>query len=139
MVENSYDNWIDRAKHKEKARKDLVPTKYTNGGISKRGGNATSKRGGGWSNDGIKRFNELLKLVHEDRLTRVMFELALKEQLTSQSSVRSRHHEYADSDMDDEEIYAAHDFNDVEGYVGSTNYEIAVEPNDNENLNVVGI
>jgi hypothetical protein len=139
IVENSYDNWVDRAKDKDKARKDLVPTKYTNGGLSKRGGNATSKRGGGWSNDGIKRFNELLKLVNEDRISRVIFELALKHQLTSESTVRSRHHQYADSDTEEEEIYAAHEFNDVEGYVGTTSNEITMDQSENEIQNIVRI
>lgn len=88
IVENSYDRWMDQLLHEEKSRKDLVPAKYTNSGVSQRGGVARSKRGQGWSDDGIKRFNELLKLVHQDRKTRITFELGLQHKLKEDNTVK---------------------------------------------------
>ena len=61
LYENSYDRWIDMAKKRNTKKSTILP-KYTNGGEST-GVTGSSKKYGGWSLDGIERFNELYDLV----------------------------------------------------------------------------
>jgi hypothetical protein len=124
IVDNSYDRWIDQLENEEKSRKNWAPAKYTNAGISQRGGVATSKRGKGWSDDGIKRFNELLKMVHEDRKSRVVFELGLQKKLKDENSVKRWNIEKVDKKIveDIEEVVAGNDFDNDDEPGGYANF-----------------
>ena len=76
LIENSYDRWTDifaetggipkqqRGVRKREYTSD-VPPKYTQGGIKYSEGN--QKQTKGWTNQGIQRYNELFKMVTEDR------------------------------------------------------------------------
>jgi hypothetical protein len=65
ILENNFDTWCDMAT-KNITKNSLVLPKYTNGGTST-GENASTRRYQGWSNEGIKRFNEYHQLVKTDR------------------------------------------------------------------------
>lgn len=121
IIENNYNRWIDEHNNVEKLRKELAPPLYTNGGISKRGGKATSKQGGGWSTEGIRRFNELIVMVNSDRKSRLEFEEMVKEKLTADNTVKrwTAEKDGIEEDEDEEEIVAIHDFDDVEGFSGT--------------------
>ena len=107
LVENSYNRWIDIAEHFKFNRpprtrvsfgstnsKDYVcgtKTKYTSGGIFfKKDGEtqpnddtsfneATEGVRKGWSNEGIRRYNELVDLVTKDRVNHPSFFREYKE------------------------------------------------------------
>jgi hypothetical protein len=85
LLENSYDRWFDLYKNNEgsvmqqrgvKVRRfeSDVPPLYTRGGIKYQ--NYQSKVGErkGWSDDGIRRFNELYLMVKQDRMANSNFE-----------------------------------------------------------------
>ena len=65
LLENSFDRWSDMAK-KDIQKDSTVPPKYTNGGISN-GASGRSRKFGGWSLDGLDRYDELYKLVAKNR------------------------------------------------------------------------
>ena len=67
IFENNFDAWIDMGMRKDTSG-TVVPRKYTNGGKSK-GEVASSQHNKGWSNEGLKRFNELFDRVKENRAT----------------------------------------------------------------------
>ena len=70
LLENSEARWsteFELLKTTTKVQDSLLPkAKYTGSGKNKKLPGIT-KRYGGWNNDGIERFNELFKLVKEDR------------------------------------------------------------------------
>jgi hypothetical protein len=116
VLQNNYNRWMDRAENPMKPNKELAESLFTNGGISRRGGNASSKRGGGWSSDGIKRFNELVLLVKNDRKTRLDFELALQAKMTEENHVKSWEYRSIENHEaeEEEEVIAVNDFDDLE-------------------------
>ncbi len=65
IFENNLDAWIDMGMRKDTSGTE-VPRKYTNGGKSK-GEVASSQHNKGWSNQGLKRFNNLFDKVKENR------------------------------------------------------------------------
>ena len=71
LLENSNYRWINLHQKKkmgeEVAENELVKPLYTAAGKHKQQKGFT-KRYGGWKNDGIERFNELLDMVRADRL-----------------------------------------------------------------------
>ena len=67
IFENNLDAWIDMGVRKDTSGTE-VPRKYTNGGRSK-GEMASSQHNKGWSEQGLKRFNELFDKVKENRAT----------------------------------------------------------------------
>jgi hypothetical protein len=120
IFENNYNRWLDEAQNGSADRKNLAPSLYTNGGISQRGGRATSKQGGGWSQAGIERFNELVKNVKEDRKDRTYFEMALMKKLNDDNTVKSWSSEKIKpvSTTVEEEVIAVNDFDDDKEYLG---------------------
>jgi hypothetical protein len=69
LVENSYDRWIDMAKTKN-TKVSNIPPKYTNGGISSIDSQGSSRKYGGWSIEGLKRFDQLYAMVQADRISK---------------------------------------------------------------------
>ena len=71
MLENSEYRWITEFTKTEKGEEvdetDLPPTKFTSAGQNKQRKGFT-KEYGGWNLDGIKRYNELLDMVRNDRI-----------------------------------------------------------------------
>jgi hypothetical protein len=121
IIENGYDRWLDKASNKDKKRADLAVAKFTNSGISQKGGQATSRQGGGWSSDGIHRFNELVAWVKMDRQTRGPFEHALMKQLNDDNTVKTWMQSKTSSlENIVEEVVAVDDF-DEEDELESTN------------------
>ena len=116
IVENSYDRWTDRATNIGKQRSSLAPSLYTNGGISRKGGQASSKQGGGWSQEGIMRFNEIVRMVKEDRNRRARFEIDLLKKLMDDNTVKSWAVEKKEKKKSDDirEVVACNDFDDEE-------------------------
>lgn len=114
IMENNYARWIDEAENEEKDKKDLAPALYTNSGISQRGGNATSRQGGGWSQEGIQRFNELVMLVRNDQKGRLGFEVALMKSMLEVNTVKSWNTEKRKAQAIDyqDEVVAVNDFDD---------------------------
>jgi hypothetical protein len=71
ILENNEARWLQEFELQRdpslvEAKASLPKAKYTNSGKNSRAKGFT-KRFGGWSNAGIERFNELLRLVKEDR------------------------------------------------------------------------
>ena len=64
--ENQEERWLDMVA--SGTNKSLLPGKYTDGGVS-RVRTGRSRKGKGWSTRGVRRFNELCKLVENDRNT----------------------------------------------------------------------
>ena len=115
ILENSYDRWVDKSLNPDKMRIEYVQAKYTNGGISQRGGLASSRKGGGWSTEGIHRFNELCTMVKSDRIGRGPLELRLLQQLRNENTVKSWMPGQKKKPIEEEEeVLAMHDFEDVE-------------------------
>lgn len=113
MFENSYDRWLDKAANADKPRASLTPSLYTNGGISKKGGQATSRQGGGWSMEGIKRFNDIVSMVKQDRATRAHFEITLLKRLLDDNTVKTwTVQKYDKRESAECEVIAANDFDD---------------------------
>ena len=67
IFENNLDAWVDMGLRKDTSGTQ-VPRKYTNGGNSK-GELGSSQHNKGWSEQGLKRFNELFDQVKMNRLT----------------------------------------------------------------------
>ena len=65
--ENNFETWMDMG-ITNNTKTSKVPRKYTNGGKSQ-GKVATSQHNKGWSDSGLKRFNELFDLVEKNRNT----------------------------------------------------------------------
>ena len=65
IFENNLDAWLDMGMRKDTSGSE-VPRKYTNGGRSKQEV-ASSQQNKGWSEQGLKRFNELFDKVKENR------------------------------------------------------------------------
>ena len=65
LYENSFDRWKNMAKTNNTKKSSVMP-KYTNGGVSA-GITGSSKKYGGWSDEGLNRFNELYEQVEKDR------------------------------------------------------------------------
>ena len=63
-LENNYDTWMDMGLTGN-TKISNVPRKYTNGGKSQ-GKIATSQHNRGWSDEGLRRFNELFDLVEKN-------------------------------------------------------------------------
>src|SRR5688572_2905110 len=63
--ENNIDTWMDMGRTGD-TKTSKVPHKYTNGGSSK-GKNGTSQHNKGWSDEGLRGFNELFDLVQKNR------------------------------------------------------------------------
>ena len=121
IFENSYDRWLDKATNVGKLRTMLTPSLYTNGGISKKGGRATSKQGGGWSPEGIMRFNEIVNMVRQDRTQRAKFEIYLLKRLMEDNTVKSWMSEQKDNKRNNEEceVVACNDFDDDNEGIGN--------------------
>jgi hypothetical protein len=73
LLENNEFKWLSEAQNKgNRSNQDgnwnNDKPKYTSGGRSKGTTKGLTRRYGGWKSDGIKRFNELIDLVKEDRL-----------------------------------------------------------------------
>ena len=70
LLENSEARWIEESeaerRGEEVAESTLPKTRYTNNG-EKRAKKGFTKKFGGWSNEGIDRFNNLVGLVKLDR------------------------------------------------------------------------
>ena len=66
-LENNYDTWMDMGLTNN-TKTSNVPQKYTNGGKSQ-GNVATSQHNKGWSDEGLRRFNELFELVEKNRVS----------------------------------------------------------------------
>ena len=67
IFENNLDAWVDMGLRKDTSGTQ-VPRKYTNGGNSK-GELGSSQHNKGWSEQGLKRFNELFDKVKMNRST----------------------------------------------------------------------
>ena len=65
LFDNNIDTWMDQAKHNLTKSGEVKP-KYTNGGSSK-GEVASSRKYQGWSEEGLKKFNELHGMIKRDR------------------------------------------------------------------------
>jgi len=65
LLENSFDRWSDMAK-KQIQKNSEIPPKFTNGGLSN-GSSGRSKKFGGWSVEGLDRYDVLYKLVAKNR------------------------------------------------------------------------
>ena len=65
--ENNFDAWVDMGMRKDISGSQ-VPRKYTNGGKSN-GEVGSSQHNKGWSEEGLKRFNELFDAVKKNRAT----------------------------------------------------------------------
>ena len=115
IIENSYDRWVDKAINPDKPRSDLIKSRYTNGGISQQGGLASSKKGGGWSAEGIHRFNALCMMVKQDRVGRGQWELKLMHQMRQHNTCKSwLPGNKRKKVVEEVEVLAMHDFDDVE-------------------------
>lgn len=116
ILENNYDRWMDEAENPTKEKKELVPALYTNSGISQRGGRATSRKGGGWSTEGILRFNALVSCVRHDRKNRGGFEVALMNQMITDNTVKAwQNQKQKTTDHEEvEEVVAFNDFDEAE-------------------------
>src|SRR5687768_17268078 len=64
-LENNYQTWMDMGLTGNKKTSN-IPHKYTNGRLSK-SKNGTSQHNKGWSDKGLRRFNELFGLVEKNR------------------------------------------------------------------------
>jgi hypothetical protein len=120
IVENNYNRWVDELENIGiKTKKELAPALYTNAGISQRGGPATSKQGGGWSDEGIQRFNDLVLWVKNDRKNRGSFEFGLMNKMNQENTVKAWGTEKrkAQDGIAGNEVEAFNDFDDVEGEV----------------------
>jgi hypothetical protein len=116
ILENSYNRWLDEAENPLKCKKELAHALYTNAGISQRDGPATSKKGGGWSDEGIHRFNELVSLIKTDRKNRYNFEMLLMKKMQEENTVKAWSNEKrkANVSVDVAEVVAVNDFDDSE-------------------------
>ena len=65
IFENNFDAWVDMGIRKDTSGTQ-VPRKYTNGGKSK-ADVGSSQHNKGWSEEGLKRFNELFDKVKKNR------------------------------------------------------------------------
>jgi len=73
LLENNEVKWLSEAqntgnKSTQEGSENIAKPKYTSGGRSKGTTKGLTRRYGGWKCDGIKRFNDLLDLVKEDRI-----------------------------------------------------------------------
>jgi len=66
VYENQEDRWWEM--HTTGSTKSAKQAKFTDGGKSSRQ-SGRSRLGKGWDNAGIKRFNQLCKMVHNDRVS----------------------------------------------------------------------
>jgi hypothetical protein len=117
-IENNYDRWMSKFNKEED--KHEVRAKWTNSGKSA-AGVGKSRKFDGWAKEGYKRFNELhhlVKLDHE-KWSRRQFEELLKEEFIEDCAKSSK----ADSSRcdDNEVVFPAHDFEDVEQYLPGEN------------------
>lgn len=87
LIENSYDRWQDiyttnggmpkqRRGDRTKQLDSEIPPKYTHGGIKYTARETSQSKG--WSDEGIKRYNELYALVSRDRLNHPNFMVKFK-------------------------------------------------------------
>lgn len=68
LFENSYDRWNDMYRQGNTKSSDVAP-KYTNGGVSDRS-KGRSRKYGGWSLEGLDRFDALYQMVSENRISK---------------------------------------------------------------------
>jgi len=117
-IENNYDRWMSKFNKEED--KHEVRAKWTNSGKSA-AGVGKSRKFDGWAKEGYKRFNELHHLVKLDRekWSRRQFEELLKEEFIEDCAKSLK----ADSSRcdDNEVVFPAHDFEDVEQYLPGEN------------------
>jgi ubiquitin C-terminal hydrolase len=130
LLENNEFKWISEAQNKgnkstpQEGIENIAKPKYTSGGRSKGTTKGLTRRYGGWKSDGIKRFNEFLDLVKEDRNKNGgWFDEIMKDRLLGVGRKRIQ-----ETEKDDEEwILAKNDlFDDV--VVFPTRLEKHVEP-----------
>lgn len=122
-IENNYDRWTYMQESKDYKDKsgNAPPALYTNSGNST-GGRGAPKKFQGWSMVGYKRFDTLHKMVKIDRakLGRTAFEEAMKKFFEEDLVKRNKKRREPETDSDGDEIYAAHDFDDVDVGGGSS-------------------
>jgi hypothetical protein len=131
-LENNYERWVAMAESSDYGDKEgkAPDALYTNSGKS-RGGRGAPKRFQGWSMDGYKRFDELHKLVKEDRakLSRTAFEEELKHQLEEEFA-KKQNRPKSSVEEEETDAYPAHDFDDVEMGGLSVSFEEGADESD---------
>ena len=114
-LENNYARWCGMVESGDFGDKDHTapPPLYTNAGKTNRTV-GMAKPFQGWSVEGYERFNELHRLVKQDRakLSREAFEDKLRAILAEENS-RVRKRKVDEEDDGEEVVYPAHDFADV--------------------------
>jgi hypothetical protein len=135
LLENSENRWIQEFEMEQRGEDEcdsaLPKTKYTSNG-DKKAKRGFTKKYGGWSNEGIDRFNELVGLVKLDRAVNgewfdaiVLERIALNESSTEKTVGQPKHvvtiavndlfGESEDDDGDDDE----NECDDVENEEGN--------------------
>lgn len=117
LLENSEYRWTYEFEKKEKEEEvqesDLPKPKYTSAGKNKEQRGLT-KRYGGWTEEGIQRFNQIMHMVREDRKANGRwFDEAITNRIKQKSvtvqEVQPNNYTKAANDLEDEEENDAED------------------------------
>jgi hypothetical protein len=115
-LENNEVKWLSESQNKgnkciQEVNESVAKPKYTSGGRSKGTRKGLTRRYGGWRSDGIKRFNEILHLVKEDRIKNggwfdevMMNRLGVPNKRTQQKKEDEEEWVLADNDLFDDVV-----------------------------------
>jgi hypothetical protein len=119
-LENNYERWVSEAvwivdnmdkEPSTRANKDFSASLYTNSGQSQN--NGKSRRLQGWAREGYLRFNQLYKLVEQDRFQHANFESELMA-LWQRQAGKGKSHVTVDKGVDEEDIFPANNLDGLE-------------------------
>ena len=107
VLENSYDRWTDMHK-KNNMKSSDIRAKFTNSGGSEKNGRSRKYRG--MSDEGVQRFNELVRLVGKDREDNKIWESGFLERMKIQVNEKNSKKRKADSLEESPPVLPLNDF-----------------------------